>query len=135
MFGRAPEADIDEIAELFAGEDEISEYMSGAFPELAVPRKEKERLERVLKLWHRVQHTAPDRLSPGQLARRSGLAHLLVLLRCTEPQSELISFVEQALQQRGRGDRRKRQRKPKGGNKSGGSNRGGGKRRGRAKRD
>lgn len=77
---------LDTILDHYHRETELVEQLTGCFSKLAVPRKERERIESLLRLWFRVVTTPVESLKPNALTRRIQLEELLTLLKCVPPE-------------------------------------------------
>lgn len=86
------------LTEQFVAQDDIREFMRTAFPDLAVPRREKERVEELLVLWWSLRTSRGESPSPQALARRScipELSHLFRMLGSDELDEEICVALEE----------------------------------------
>lgn len=83
--------------EELTGFDDISDRLNDYFSELAVPRKEKERIAHLLFEWQRLQTTPRERLKPAHFSKRAWLEDLTTFVEVIFPQEEeLLSFLLRA---------------------------------------
>ncbi len=104
---------VEELHVYFEDREEISDHLSSCFIKLAVPRKERERIEDVLILWHRLKNMPVEKVKKTNLERRRCLPELSYLLRWLSDnpeEDELLSVVEKAIQRRASGSQQKRRR-------------------------
>ena len=114
----------------FEDREELSDHLSSCFVKLAVPRKERERIEDVLILWHRLKNMPVDKAKKTNLERRrciSELYYILLWLSENPEEDELLCAVEKARHKRTSGSnqrRRSRSTSPKQDNTDSGRSRG-----------
>ncbi|MCB0321368.1 MAG: CCA tRNA nucleotidyltransferase, partial [Bdellovibrionales bacterium] len=70
-----------------AAREELSDHLHSCFVRLAVPRKERERIEDLLALWVRVHRTTVDRLEKMNLERRKSIGDLYLVLEWLNDES------------------------------------------------
>lgn len=112
-----------DLVDSFDNRSHIQEHLSSCFVKLAVPRKERERIEDVLALWFKIHQTAPEKLKASTLERRKcivDLRDMLDILGGTEP--EIESVVAQACADRRKNKNRRGGRGGDKRNKGGRSN-------------
>lgn len=68
------------LHEQYEDKDDIIDHLSSCFVKLSVPRKEKERIEELLSLWHKTLTTPVDKLTSSNLERRRRVDELAYLL-------------------------------------------------------
>ncbi|RMG40467.1 MAG: polynucleotide adenylyltransferase [Candidatus Dadabacteria bacterium] len=84
----------------FATPEYTARHVKKCFKKLAVPRKERERIETIINLWRQVQFSGPESINVKTLSRRQYLEELLNLIACIrldQHTDELIELVEQAI--------------------------------------
>ncbi len=93
--------------------DSLLAMLNEYFSDLAVPRKEKERIAHILFEWNRLENTPLEKIKPQHYAKRSYLADLLVFVQVIFPQQEeIISLLQKARRMNPQGDgHAKRQRR------------------------
>ncbi len=104
----------------FHDRDELSDHIKSCFIKLAVPRKERERIEDVLVLWLRLYHLPIDRIQKMNLERRRCLPDLFWCLKWAGDHhfdGALTEIVQQALKKRQ--SQPKRQKSGSGGGRRG----------------
>jgi hypothetical protein len=115
FLGSKSDLGLEDLAERFQSREEIREHLDTSFSHLAVPRKERERIEDTLLLWWKIVTADPDKVKSSTLERRRAIGETLWLLQLTsdgsELQSELIALAEGAAKSRERSSHR---RKPSG---------------------
>jgi poly(A) polymerase len=123
LFLQADDIPLDRLAERFEGRDEIKDHVESAFTDLAVPRKERERIEDTLLLWWKIVSSDPNRIKIPTLERRKAIEDVFWLLKLTSYNSsqhdDLIDIAAQACASRkkqlrrrkGSGDGRQRSRR------------------------
>jgi poly(A) polymerase len=92
MFSRSPV--LDGLAEQFRGRDDIAEHVASSFPALAVPRKEREKIESLLLAWHMLITSGDDRSQIRNLGRKGLLQDfelLIDLLYGRGPEADLLA--------------------------------------------
>jgi poly(A) polymerase len=68
--------------------DEIHSYISEVFSDLAVPRKERERIEYLLRDWDTIASSDVHQIRWSQFTKRPHLDDLFILARCIDPENE-----------------------------------------------
>lgn len=94
---------VPELKEAFADIRSFSEDLQGAFTHLALPRKERQRIEDLILLWQRVITAPRERLKTGSIARNRYFQDLIWLMRCLgqdQSEAELFAVLLKAQRQR-----------------------------------
>lgn len=102
MFTRCPV--LDGLAEQFMGREDISEHVASGFPALAVPRKEREKIEAILQAWHMLLTSGDDRNEIRHLGRREVLDDfelLIDILYGKGPEADLLADLLEGGSQHG----------------------------------
>ncbi len=110
------------LHEQYEDKEDIIDHLTSCFVKLAVPRKEKERIEELLSLWHRVLTTPVDKLKKSNLERRRRVDELAYLLRWFNLDNiydEQLEIALAATEKRKNQARRKGSKSNSGGNASG----------------
>lgn len=83
----------------FIDKTELQNHVASVFPELALPRKERERIEKVLLNWHALELSHPDEFRPQQLGRRQNFPDVAQLFSVLypEPHHPLVTLCQEAL--------------------------------------
>jgi poly(A) polymerase len=80
---------------LFAEGEVIQDLINNFFSELAVPKKEKERISHILIDWERLKETDLAKVKPAQFARRAHLQELIMFIEAIAPEREdLIALLK-----------------------------------------
>lgn len=66
----------------FETQEHLVEHLKGCFTKLAVPRKERDRVEDLLTLWYLLATTPLEKLRRGQIQRRASITDAVALFRC-----------------------------------------------------
>lgn len=93
--------------------DTVLTALNEYFSDLAVPRKEKERIAQILFEWQRIENTPFEKLKPAHFAKRSYLADLTAFAQILFPQQEeIIGLLQKARRMNPQGEgHTKRQRR------------------------
>ncbi|MBN8547991.1 MAG: polynucleotide adenylyltransferase PcnB [Deltaproteobacteria bacterium] len=105
LFTRCPI--LDGLPEQFRDREDIAEHVASGFRALAVPRKEREKIEALLQAWHMLLTSGDDRSQIRQLDRREVLDEfelLIHLLYGKGPESDLLADLLEQGSERGRPD-------------------------------
>ena len=85
---------VPELREAFSEMKSFPEKFQHSFSHLALPKKERQRIEDLILFWTRVLGTPKDRLKSGSLGRNRYLQDLIWLMRCLgQDQSEAEHFA------------------------------------------
>jgi poly(A) polymerase len=80
---------------LFAEGEVIQDLVNNFFSELAVPKKEKERISHILIDWERLKEADLAKVKPAQFARRAHLQELIMFIEAIAPEREdLIALLK-----------------------------------------
>ncbi len=80
----------------FRSRDEIRDHCNNSFSKLAVPRKEKERIQTVLIAWATLAHSDLDKIRPGSYANKEFLPDLKALVEVASTSDfddEILRFL------------------------------------------
>lgn len=116
----------EDFFERFQGVEELVTFVSSSFSQLAVPRKERERILDTLTLWFKLAQQPISRIKVATLARRLCIDDLDMLLKVLDDDSEFAELVTSAVRTRRRMSRKQKQ---EGNPRRGGRNRNQGRRR------
>ncbi|MDC0358061.1 polynucleotide adenylyltransferase PcnB [Oligoflexia bacterium] len=121
LFLNNPDYTLKDLPTRFVSRGELIEYLNSCFVKLAVPRKERERIEGALMLWHRLENEPFEKIKVKSLESRKHLDDLYWLLRFlseNESTDELLKLVTEAHAKKKMADqkeqrtRRKRKKRP-----------------------
>ena len=86
---------LDEPAEFFSDAADLKQHCAQSFSALAVPRREREKMEGMVQDWFYLARTPPDQIKLHRLKRREYLKDLCAMLRIFEISESLISRLEE----------------------------------------
>ena len=81
---------LDDLDGLFHDVDDLREHLAHSFTRLAVPRREREKIEQILCGWLYLSHTAPEKLNTGRLRIRDCRPEFMALLDIVDNSGRLL---------------------------------------------
>lgn len=116
-----------DLSTRFGSEGALKDHLDDAFPDLAVPRKERERIEDLLLDWYSIAHDGHKNIKLGRLQNRphyEDLRMLFSLLRTSDQEEDVLTLLEN--DPGGRAERRERGNRPQHGHRRSSQRRSGG---------